>query len=491
MNSHRINSYKANNLKWIVPPIVLFVSSFLGMTLVQYISPTGLQLPPWAYIIAGVLGMVVFGIFALRSMQAALTLLIATSVLVNFTISTGTKSPINLTILFVAFLTCVWILRLIVVEKKVRLVPSKLNIPIFGFILVAVLAWIVGNVFLDRDVTLPSNVLQVQAGQFAMFALSAAALLLSANHELSVRTLKLWSLNIVFLGVIAVFCDVFAIRPNPLPAVKGSMHMWPFVIVLAQLLFNPNLDKRTHILAWPILGLWAYWAFFTPVFGFKGGWAPAGLAMFLLLVLRWRIPSVLFGSLATIALFATGVAHKIILGELSTGAGYRPLVWQDVLNMTSRDWLLGLGPVNYMYYWQSLGLESVTLQEVISRHPTLAPYWTRYIVIPSHNLYVDILAQTGVIGLILFLLFVVLALYLAWRLGRRLRAGFLKAYVYAVLCGFAGMAIGSFLFADWLIPFVYNVTISGFRHSVYTWLLLGTLVPLTYSMNEGENAIEA
>jgi O-antigen ligase len=453
-------------------------SSFLGFKLYQFVGPQGLAIPSWFFLLVGGLAATAVALLALRSMADAITLLVVTSAIVNITISTGTKSPINATIILVVVFAAVWIFRMIAAEKRLWLVPAPTNVLLLGFLLMVLLAWVGGYAIPGWRASFPSNAFQVQAGQFAMFALSAAALLLTANHFLKEVTLKRWTLIIIVLGAMGIGADVVGISPNPLPAVKGGMQMWPFVLLFAQLLFNPDLKAKHHFIGWPILILWVYWVFFTNTLRTKGLWVPALFAMGILLCVRsvrWFLAT---GALGALMIVSTGTLGRIIANE--TASSYRPLIWLDVIRMTSKNWLLGLGPANYMYYWPSLGLDSEALQEALRRQPWMAARWATYITVPSHNMFVDIFAQSGLVGLLLFLAFLVVALRFAWHLARRLQPGFLQAHAYAVFCGFASLSIGSFFFADWLLPFVYNISIRGFQHSVYSWLLLGTLVSIDY-----------
>jgi O-antigen ligase len=225
------------------------------------------------------------------------------------------------------------------------------------------------------------------------------------------------------------------------------------------------------------LPLWIFWAW-NYVFVWKGGWVPALVGLVFLLWFKYR-RFVTIGLVVAVIFVVTnwGVVQKNLLAvETTTGSDIRPLYWYYVIRMTSSSVLLGLGPANYAFYW---------------RDPTFVPLsriaagWDKWnawgYAPPSHNMYVDVYAQTGLIGLGFFVWGIIAALLLAYRLRTRFPAGFLQAYVYGVLCGFASLCISSFLFADWLLPFVYNITITGFSHSVYSWLLLGTLVALDHS----------
>jgi hypothetical protein len=95
----------------------------------------------------------------------------------------------------------------------------------------------------------------------------------------------------------------------------------------------------------------------------------------------------------------------------------------------------------------------------------------------SHNNYVDIVAQTGMVGLVCFLLFMWEVGRLGWRLREQVPAGFARAYVYGALGGLAGMIVAAML-GDWVLPFVYNIGLDGFRSSMLGWLFIGGLVSL-------------
>lgn len=469
--------------RWLLPFLALLVAFLAAIELALSQLQTGRFEPTAGIVLLAVAVAVGIVAVAARHPVLALSLLVASSVSITVRIPTGTSSPVNLAMLAVAGLSGVWILRMLTSGSGAGLVRSPTNTPLLIFLAAVFVSWLGGYAIVNRGVVLPSNAIQVQAGQVAMFVLSAAALLLVANHRVEERTLKIWTIIIVALGVTALVGDLFRLRPHPLPAVAGSMHMWPVVFVAAHLLLNPKISSRARMVGWSIMAIWAVWAFLTPTLAFKGGWVPAAIAIFLLLTIRsWKLSIILSGAVLVV-LIVTGAAQQQVLSELSSGSGYRPLIWQDILAMTASNPLLGLGPVNYMYSWPALGVDSLTLQQAMTSHPELALYWATFIRVPSHNLYVDLVAQSGIVGLATFLWFIVAAVVVARRVALGLSPGFLQTHAYAVLCGFVALAAGSFLFADWLIPFVYNVTISGFRHSVYTWLLLGSVISIYAQLN--------
>jgi O-antigen ligase len=120
---------------------------------------------------------------------------------------------------------------------------------------------------------------------------------------------------------------------------------------------------------------------------------------------------------------------------------------------------LGLGPANYYWYVQQIPLRG---------------YFVRF---NSHNQYVDLVAQLGVLGLACFAWFVVEVGMLALQLRKLVSAGFAQAYVVGVLGGLAGMVVSGML-ADWFFPFAYNIGLDGFRGGMLAWLFLGGLVAI-------------
>jgi hypothetical protein len=93
----------------------------------------------------------------------------------------------------------------------------------------------------------------------------------------------------------------------------------------------------------------------------------------------------------------------------------------------------------------------------------------------SHNNYIDILAQSGIIGLVTFFWFAVELALLGFRLLRTELSSFARAFVIAAIGGIAGTLTAGML-GDWVLPFVYNIGLRGFRTSVIGWMLMAGLV---------------
>ena len=236
----------------------------------------------------------------------------------------------------------------------------------------------------------------------------------------------------------------------------GSLfYLWLVCIPFGQVLFNTKLKPGARGLLL-LITMTTLYVMGVPAYDWKSGWMPAAAGFVALVALR-------FGRLAPImAVIAAIPAFQATTSAILT-AGYsystRLDAWTIVLQIVKVNPITGLGPANY--YW----------------YTPLFPIRGYAVNFNSHSQYVDIVAQTGILGLILFFVFIWQVTKLAWSLRNRVPEGFAKGYVYSVLGGLAGSLVASWL-GDWLLPFVYNVGLRGFRASVLSWIFLGGLVLL-------------
>jgi hypothetical protein len=260
--------------------------------------------------------------------------------------------------------------------------------------------------------------------------------------------------------------------------------MWPVVMSVGQVVFNPKLRLAWKVLSLGVVGIWGLWAVRACI-TFKGGWVPALLALCLLFALKsWRLllAAVLIGGVIVLAVGPGIVKDALLEDEAASANPVRPALWLDVFRMGLRSPVFGLGLATYSYHWQDLTFESISYQYTSTtafRRELYSP--------PAHNMYADVFAQMGVLGTVFLLWTVVAGLRLGFRASGRAPTEFSRAFAHSVLCGFASLAISSFFFADWLLPYVYNIGLRGFPQAAYTWLFLGTLVPLA----KGRDVVEA
>jgi O-antigen ligase len=152
-----------------------------------------------------------------------------------------------------------------------------------------------------------------------------------------------------------------------------------------------------------------------------------------------------------------------ISGDESQGNMTRLDVWSHAIAVIGDQILLGLGPAGY------------------------APYYMTYSpdqALSSHSGYLDILAQTGLVGSLFFLWFLVALFRLAFAARRRWTEGLPAGLAHGGLAGLAGMTVAMAL-GDWVIPFVYNQTLAGFRYTLHSWIILGAVAALASMRDSG------
>ncbi|MCB0256668.1 MAG: O-antigen ligase family protein, partial [Anaerolineae bacterium] len=253
---------------------------------------------------------------------------------------------------------------------------------------------------------------------------------------------------------------------KPYAVSNGSFFVWMTALAAGQALFNQGLKRSWRIAlfalaaAVPILGFWQNtdWA---------SSWLPPLLALIIVLWLRSRFVSIsfFFALILILALFS-----GVILGsydwqaEREISVGGRFILWESVLGLSAQHPVLGLGLTTYRQYFQFIPLL------------TEAGRWWRPNV-NSHNLYIDLFAQMGIVGLAVFGWAVFEIGRLGWRLQQRCSGDFAAGYVASALAGLIAMLVASAI-VEWLLPFVYNVGFPGMRFSVMSWLFLGGLASL-------------
>jgi hypothetical protein len=434
----------------------------------------------WKYWLA-LAGMAIFVVLALKKTNTALTLVLLTSATSGVVIGTGRATPLPAGLLMIVALTGIWVLKMMIAERRIHIKPSPANLPLLLFLISAVVSWIAGYAIWDLRIPQAENKLLVQAGQYTLYLLSFASIYLVAHQNISERDLRLWTIIVSVIGLTSILAELFlGIYKGREMGITGALYVFPITLITAQALFNPQLRNWLRGLILAILLLWLVWAFRNQEW--KGGWLPALFGLVILLSFRsWKLFMVGAILVTIVIVLNWGSLVQVFFDpEVDSTSTIRPLVWLDILRMVApRSPILGLGLANYMYYWSDPTFVPVS---------RIAAGWATWnawgYAIPSHNMFMDIFAQMGLVGLSFFIWGIVALLRMIYQVIRGLPPGFTKAYVLGVFAGFCAMLVGSFLFADWLIPFVYNITITGFRHSVYAWILVGSVLGLYYQQRE-------
>ncbi len=418
--------------------------------------------PSLTYFVAigGAVGLVIL----LRRPELGLAFLLITALGVPYAISTGTQTPIHLAVVLIPLLLALW-LSAMVLRKSVHLIPSIVNLPLICFVASATISLIVGNLQWNYFAGMAS--LQSQLGGWAIFSFSAGVFLLVANQIKDLKWLQSFTIiflliaGLVVLGRLVPSIATATSRLVVEPGAIGSL-FWVWLVALAggQAVFNRSLNTAVRLLLAALVVA-------TLSYGYSlnrtwvSGWLPPLVALMTLAWLySWRLGCVvtIAGGLAILIRDPGLVSGLVSAKQYSIDT--RLEAWQIMFeHIVPINPVLGLGPANYYFY------------------TPLFPILGYYVSFNSHNQYVDILAQTGVVGLAVFGWLMAAIAKVGWDLRHRVSDGFARGYVYGCLAGLIGSLYAG-VHGDWFLPFVYNVGLAGFRASMLGWFFLGGLVAI-------------
>ena len=414
-----------------------------------------LLLPPVA--IAGVALLVLF----LREPSLGLLAMVIASLVIPSPFSSSRTGNINPGMMIEILLVGLWLLDMIARRRHISLAPSRTNLPLFLFMIWSVIALINGQINYYFTTQLASPIAQISG--LAIFILSGVAYLLVGNLTSGLVWLKRLTWLFIILSAFYIFGRLIPpVKPYIFRVYQygsdGSIFwIWLVAMISSQLLLNRQLSQRVRLALGAVLAGTLYIALIE-AYSWKSGWLPAMLAVAVIVFIglpRFRTLSVF------VAIFVGILGSSKIASLVSSGEDYsistRTVAWNLVLQIVKANPILGLGPANY--YW----------------YTPLFPILGYAVNYNSHNNYIDILAQMGIIGLALFLWFAWEVGFLGWKLKDVVPDGFERAYVIGVLGGLAGTLVTGML-GDWFFPFVYNVGLHGYRSSILAWLFLGGLV---------------
>jgi hypothetical protein len=422
-----------------------------------------------AVTLVGVLTVVVDWPFVLIAAAAPLSLpvllrrdlapliILASAAFVPFALSTGTESKLVVSLLMTMMLTGMWVVRMLVVEKSLHLNPSPVNGPLLGFIGVVAISLVWSFAFRDPLVVIWSSFPLVQMASAVVMIMLPAAFLLVANQVDDVRLLKAMVGLMLCAGVLGLIKQ-FSIVDLPV-ATGGLFTMWIVALSTGLAFFDRRIPLVGRGLLLLLACAWVYWGFVRHI-SWVAGWLPAFVALGVLGFMRSK-KLLLVLLVIVVAVVATNAEYylgSVVEEEQAESGNTRVAAWAANWRVTGKHWLFGTGPGGYAAYYMSY-------------FPNDA--------MATHNNYIDVLAQTGIIGLGFCVWFFFGLVWLGYKLCMRLRGrgDFLEGLACAALAGtvacIVAMAIG-----DWLFPFAYTQTIAGFDHAVYSWTFMGSILVL-------------
>jgi hypothetical protein len=436
----------------------MLLSAALGGVFVALVGVRSLEgVYGLAVLPLALLALTIFVYFLDRGDSSAPVLILLAAYFLPFRISTGTESPIvdslALTIAFVGL----WIIKKVILRDKKWLYPSPVNLPLLGFVAVTIVSLLWSILFRDPHVYVWDRFFLIQIASTVVMIMLPLALLLVANQIENLKQLRWMAGLTIGVGIAGFLVDRFGL---PLPVNTGGLvSMWIVTISISLAIFQRRLPWSIRLGLFALTGWWIYRGFVLNL-QWVAGWLPSFVAICVLSFLRsWRVLLVML----VILFLLIGPSQEFYLGtfiqqEAEESLFTRLDAWRVNWEVTKEHLLLGTGPAGYTVYYMTY-------------FPARA--------MATHSNYVDIIAQTGVLGLG-FLCWMFAALTKTGiQLHRRLRrtGNLEESLANAALAGLAG-SIVIMMFGDWLFPFAYTQTIAGFDYIVPTWLFLGVILVL-------------
>jgi len=422
-------------------------------------------------LLLGLIGGIGIGALFLYNHYLGYVVLIISSQLIPFEIGTGTQTGINPTVVMVILLAGIWFMDAIIIKRDTSFIFSSVYIPLFGLVVSVFLSFWVGQM---RWYPVSGAPLRAQIGGVGIFVLSAMIFLAAAHQIKDFAWLE--RLCWIFLGTGAFYLIGYHYIYNIAPAAgrllapmfrqgaAGAVFwVWLMVIPYSQLLINNRLRPIPKLLIGILLAAVLHIRVLETR-SWTSGWLPAIIGILAITLVRLRRAAVIIGLLGlTGAALSYDWIIQAILEENLYSQTTRLEAWKLIIEMVKVSPVFGLGPANYYWY--------APLFNIMGFHVPFS----------SHNNYIDLFAQTGIVGLVFYLWFFIAVGVMTLRMADRVPEGFLNAYVYGCIGGIAG-SLAAGILGDWVLPFVYNIGLLGFRSSVFTWLFLGGLLAINHQV---------
>ena len=373
-----------------------------------------------------------------------------------FDLPTGTESKLPIVLITTLALGAIWFGTMII-RGYWHMQPSPLNKPALFFGIVCLLAYIWSSIWRDPVINLSlfGRFEIVQIGSLLTYYASLLTLVLIGNYAHTEARLKYIVIAFLVLGMLMTLLQVAKINHNFLTD-RGLWGLW-FVVPAFCFIFAekpPRWYWRLLLLLGIALNIYqTFWVNLQ----WKSGWVPTVIGILIAILIRSRRWFVI----ALIAIGIIAFANQSFIADMTRseeeeGADQRISIWEINLKLIRDHWLLGTGPAGYAVYYMT--------------------YWPTD-ARSSHNNYLDIIAQFGVLGVFSWVWLAFIGTFEGLRLYLRAPPGFFKTLAWMTTSGWLA-AQASMMLGDWVLPFAYNQTIAGYKYTVYSWIFLGTLIAL-------------
>jgi O-antigen ligase len=424
-----------------------------------------------------------FVFYLSNQLEQGILFLLFLMVWVRFGISTGTATKLPMALLFVGLWLGLWLVKM-ALDRQIKILPSPLNLPTLAFIVTVLVSTLWCRFWLDPQVIIAGKFLSVQIGTIGATLLSVLIPIACINLVRQVWLVKAcyWLIvagsifylpfysaeNLIYLSEVKKLGadQITFLTLSRLVNSGGLFPLWFCSLTLALLLFCKEFNKWQKILMAVVFLGWLFRLFIITIVRISG-WLPAFIAMLIVLFLYSRkwffifcLLGLVFGILNFQLLYESIIVAKEQEGTLA-GSSSRGNLWTQAFRVSQDHLILGTGPAGYANYYMT---------------------YYRDFAYSTHNNYLDILLQYGLVGLGFFLWVIGTCIVQLWKaLDCHKKGSFEYAFTIGAFAGAVGMLPAMWL-GDWVIPFAYNQTIAGFSYTAYNWVFIGLALALSYRM---------
>ena len=438
-------------------PILIFLTVIAGSYLVAIEE----------YLIAAVLVMVPVGLLALelgmRWNQAFPVIVLFSALFLRISFSTGSSSRLVLSLALATGLIFLWFLQMFL-ERRIHFRPPTVAIPVFLFCFSTLFSLVWGILVRDPNVVIWGSFPFVQLASTLVIIMSVLTMLMTGNLVTKEATLILM-VSIFLIGGVMGLIRNFLKIDLPINS-AGLFAMWAVSIASALAIFNQKIPLMIRGALIILAGLWIYWGYGLHI-TWLAGWVPLFFVIIGVGFIRSpKLAVFLLFILTLMAVLNWDFMESTIQLENQNSGVTRIGAWKQNWIITKDHLLFGTGPAGYAAYYMS--------------------YFPRQ-AMATHNNYLDMLSQIGIVGCIFMFWFFGVILWKGWKLVLRLRGqrNFMEALAAACLAGTLGGMMMMF-FGDWLFPFAYTQSIAGFDYSVYNWIFMGVILAMDQMTLPGE-----
>lgn len=384
-------------------------------------------------------------------------------------VGTGTGTKISFTFLLLHGLVGLWLFKALIVNRRLNLPKTPVTLPVVLFIMIIAISFLWSSGYVEGDARpfLESKTFP-RIMTAAVLAISPLACLMFAS--LFQPRQHAWFVIGWFLLVGAYFVVLRLTMGGvyePFNA-KGQFPAWVSALAIGQFFFN----RRLHLIVrLSLLGICGGWIYITLALGqtWLSGWLPLLIVLGILVALYSRrlLAVVLIVGLIAVALNWNGIEARFS-GENEESGSTRAIAWGNTFEVVEGHWLFGTGPAGYAFYFTA----------------RLTGFFQF-----SHNNYIDILAQLGIAG---FVVFVWMWLGIT---GFNFRGYLLMPKDGGVIHGLAASIVAInvttlavMMLGDWVTPFTYTQGLQGIDYTIWAWIFAGIGLAI-HGQKQPESAI--